>query len=78
MEDGGQRRARVLDVDVDVAGRQRAFADQRAAEIQAAIDGQPGLALDRLRDDLPEDQLLGEVLRADDDHRTLAEDARDR
>ena len=67
MKDRRQRRAGVLDVHVDVAGEERAIADQRAAEIQPALHRQPGLALDGLRDDLAEDQLLGEVLRADDD-----------
>ena len=32
------------------------IADQRAAQIQPAIDRQAGLALDRLRDSLAEDQ----------------------
>ena len=67
MEDGRQRGAGVFDIDVDVAGEQRAIADQRAAEIQPAIDRQAGVALDRLRQQLAEHQLLGEVLRADDD-----------
>ena len=38
MKDRRQRRAGVLDVDVDVAGHQRAIADQRAAQIQPALD----------------------------------------
>src|SRR5262252_891334 len=45
----------------------RAIADERAAQVQAAVDGQPGMALDRLCDQLTENQLFGEVLRADDD-----------
>jgi hypothetical protein len=66
-EDRGQRRAGVLDIHVDIAAEQRAIADQRAAEIQSPLDRQARLALDRLRDDLAENDLLGEVLRADDD-----------
>ena len=64
MEDGGERRPGVFDVDVDIAAEQRAIADQRAAEIQPPIDRYPGLPLDRLRDQLAENILLGEVLRA--------------
>ena len=44
MEDRGQRGAGVLDVDVDVAGAQRAIADERAAEIQPALDLQTASA----------------------------------
>ena len=69
MEDRGQRGARVLDVHVDVARPQRAVADQGAAEIQPAIDRHPALPLDRLRDELAENVLLGEILRADHDRR---------
>ena len=37
--------------------------------LKLPLDAQPGLALDRLRHQLAEDVLLGEVLRADDDRR---------
>ena len=66
MEDGGERRAGVLDVDIDVAGHQRAIADERASEIQPALDRQPGVALDGFGDDLAKNHLLGEIFRADD------------
>ena len=68
MEDRRQRGSGVFDVDIDVAGQERAIADQRTAQIETPPDGQAGVALDRLRDDLAENQLLGEVLRSDDDH----------
>ena len=68
MEDGGQRGARVLDVDIDVARAQRPIADERAAEIEPAFDLDTRLRLDRLREELAEQDLLGEVLRADADH----------
>ena len=71
-EDRGQRGAGVLDVDVDLAGRERAVADERAAKIQLASHRQSRLTLDRLRDDLTQNQLLREVLRADDDRRLLS------
>ena len=67
LEDGGQRGAAVFDVQVDVAGLNRAVADERAAEIEPPIDGKPCVALDRLRHQLAENHLLGEVLGADDD-----------
>jgi hypothetical protein len=62
MEDGGERRARVLDVDVDVAGHQRAIADERASEIQPALNRQAGVALNGFGDELAENHLLGEIL----------------
>ena len=48
-------------------GIERPVADQGAAQIQPAVDRQAGVALDRLRQQLAENHLLGEVLRADDD-----------
>ena len=71
LEDRHQRRPRVLDVDVDLAREQRAVAEV-AAELEAALDPQPGPPLDRLRDQLAEDHLLGEVLRPDGDARARA------
>ena len=43
------------------------MADQRAAEIRAALDAQPGAGFDVLRQKLGEDDLFREKLRADDD-----------
>ena len=63
-EDRGQRRARVLDVDVDVAGADRAVADERAAQIQAPLDDDAA-RFERLRQQFAEKDLLGEVLRPD-------------
>ena len=40
LEDGGQRGAAVLDIQVDVTGLNRAVADECAAKIQPAIHGQ--------------------------------------
>ena len=64
MENGGQRGARVFHVRVDVAVQQGAVANQRATEIHASLDGN-SFPFDRLRHDFAENQLLGEVLRAD-------------
>src|SRR5262249_59084792 len=54
------------DVDVELAGAQRGVADERAAELEAPLDPHPG-PLDRLRHELADQPLLGEVLGADDD-----------
>ena len=67
MKDRRKRRAGVLDVDVHVARQKGAIADERAAKIQPAGDGEAGVALYRLRQEFPEDHLLGKVLRTDDD-----------
>ena len=53
MEDGRHRRARVLDIHVEVAGSKRAIADERAAEIQLANDRHAAFGFDRLRDSSP-------------------------
>src|SRR5262249_55501818 len=50
---------------IDLAGAQCGIAHEGAAEIELALDRQPG-GLDHLRQQLAEDTLLGEVLRADD------------
>ena len=65
MENRGERGAGVFDIHVDVAPRQRAVADQRAAQIEAPFHGESRLTLDRLRKDLAEHELLGEILRSD-------------
>ncbi len=67
MKDGRQRRAGIFDVGVDVAGQHRAIADQGAAEVQPAIHPEAGIAFDRLRQQLAEHELFGEIFRADHD-----------
>ena len=67
MEDRRQRRARVFRIDVDVAGPQRAVADERAAEIQLARDRECASRFERLRQQFAEDDLFGEILGPDDD-----------
>jgi hypothetical protein len=67
MEHGGQRRPDVLDVRVDIARDERPIADQGAAKIQTAIDRQPRVALDGLREQFTKHQLFGEILRPDPD-----------
>src|SRR5439155_1559627 len=66
LQHRGQRRPRVLDVRVDLPRADRRVADERAAEVEPALRPEPHV-LDRLREQLAEDALLGEVLRADDD-----------
>src|SRR5439155_7963282 len=66
LQHRGQRRPRVLDVRVDLPGTYRRVADERPAEVEAPLGPEPD-DLDRLREELAEDALLGEVLRADND-----------
>src|SRR5207247_1548631 len=66
LQHRGQRRPRVLDVHVDLPRTDRRVADERAPEVEPTLRPEPH-ALDRLREQLAEDALLGEVLRAADD-----------
>ena len=68
VEHGGDGRAGVFDVQVDVTRAQRAVADECAAEVQLAHDRE-AFGLDRLRQQLSQHDLFGEVLRSDDDAR---------
>src|SRR5262249_35544434 len=65
LQHRGERGAGVLDVDVDLARTQSRVAHEGAAEIELAVDGD-ARPLENLRHQLPEDALLGEVLRPDD------------
>ena len=51
-------------IEVDLLFLERLVRDQRAAQIDLALDLDAG-GLERLRVDLGDDELLGEVLRAD-------------
>src|SRR5690606_32243031 len=66
-EDVRPQRARVVDVHVELSACERAKRDRRA-EADPLLGGRT-LRLDALRDQLREDELLREVLRADDIHR---------
>ena len=77
LEDRGEGRARVLDVHVDAARNQRLVAQERPAQIELAVDREPG-ALDLLRHQLSQDALLGEVLRADYDRGAVPAAGRER
>src|SRR6185369_3175089 len=72
-----QRGAGIFDIRVDLAGHERVVREI-AAELEAALDRETGTILDRLRDDLAEDDLLGKVLRADRDRLRRAGMKRDR
>ena len=74
LEDGGEGGAGVLDVGVDAAAGEGLLADVAAGEVEAAVDalgmafgGEDGF--DLLGEEFAEDDLLGEVLGADDDAR---------
>jgi hypothetical protein len=65
VEDGGQGRAGVFDVEIEVAGEERLLAKERAAEIGFAIDVYSGAGFDVLGEKLGENDLLGEKFGAD-------------
>ena len=67
MHDRRPDRARVVDVDVEIARGERVERDRRA-ERRHAARREAGLRRDVLAEDLGEDVLLGERLRADRDH----------
>jgi hypothetical protein len=64
VQHGDQRRAGVLRIQVDLAALQGRHRDVGGAEVQLARDVQAGV-LEALRVELAQDELLGEVLRAD-------------
>ena len=68
VKDRRDRGARVLHVDVNVARSQRPVADKRTAQIELAHHWR-AFGLNRLRQDFPQDDLFGEVLRSNDDLR---------
>ena len=74
LEDCGERGAGVFDVGVDAAAGEGLLADVAAGEVEAAVDSL-GMAFggvdgfDFLGEEFAEDDLLGEVLGADDDAR---------
>src|SRR5699024_1759312 len=66
LEDLGETGAGVLGVHRDFAFDERLVGDLGAAEVHAVLGGDPGV-LEHLEVHLAEDELLGEVLGADDD-----------
>ena len=66
LQDRGQGRPGVLGVEVDLPAHEGVVADERSPEVKAPFHGDPA-RLELLRQDLPQDVLLGEVLRADHD-----------
>src|SRR5581483_545752 len=64
LEDSRQRRAGVFDVRVDLARDERVVREI-APEVEAPLDRQARARFDRLRHDLAQNDLLGEILRAD-------------
>ncbi len=71
VEDGSEGRARVLDIEVEVAGEERFLAEERAAEIRFAFDVDASAGFDVLGEELREDDLLREKFGADDEVRLL-------
>src|SRR5207245_1183714 len=63
-EDRGERGPGVLGIEAELAGLQRLVADERATQVQPAVDAHAA-GLETLGGDLAQDDLLGEVLRPD-------------
>src|SRR5579863_10099647 len=62
FKNGGQGRACVFRIHIDVAGDHRLLGQKRAAQIELAADVPVETIFEVLRDDLSEDELLAEVL----------------
>src|ERR1700690_2417291 len=67
FQNGRQRGAAVLRINVDLAGQQGLVRHKRPAQVQLALDRRSQPVFEMLGDDLSQQHLLGEVLRADDD-----------
>ena len=67
FENRGERRARVFGINIDASGKNALMRDVGAAEIKPALDGKVSLVFDLLRNQLAEDDLLGEIFASDDD-----------
>src|SRR5579864_2058476 len=67
LQDGRQRGSGVLRVNVDLPVDERLVREQRAAEVQLALDLLPQPPLELLGDDLAEHELFGKILRPDHD-----------
>ena len=67
VEDGGEGRAGVLDVEVEVSCEKSFVNEERATEIGLANDGNAGAGFDVLREEFGEDHLLREELGTDSD-----------
>src|SRR6202158_2999196 len=71
VEDGGEGRAGVFDIEGEIPGEERFLAEERAAEIRFAFDVDAGAGFDVLGEELREDDLLGEKFGTDGDVRLL-------
>ena len=67
----------ILGIQIDVSAHERLMRQHRPAQVEFAIHGAAKTMFQMLRDDLAEDDLLGEILRADRDRMFLraADDA---
>ena len=67
FQDGRQRGPRVLGIEIDVPAHERLMRQQGPAQVELTIHPTAKTMFQMLRDDLAEDDLLGEILRADRD-----------
>ena len=64
---GGERRTRVFDIEIELAGLHGFVNEERAAEVGFALDGDAGFGFDVLSEKFGEDDLFSEEFGADDD-----------
>ncbi len=67
VEDSGERRAGVFNIEIEVAGFEGSVNEERAAEVGLAHDGDSRAGFDVLGEEFRKDDLLGEELGADGD-----------
>ena len=67
FQDGGEGRAGVFRINIDAAAENCLMANVAAGQVEAALDREMSFVFDLLGNDLPEDQLFGEIFGADDD-----------
>src|SRR5580698_361843 len=64
LQNGGERRPRVFRIEIDPAAEESLVRQERASQIQIAIDSSMKTKREVLRNDLAQYNLLGEVLRS--------------
>src|SRR6266404_2354855 len=78
FEDGGEGRAGVLRIEVDPTGQDCLVTYESARQIETALHFEMSTPFDDLREHLAQNQLLGEILAADDNATRTTTAAKDR
>src|SRR5439155_20499745 len=66
FQDRSQRGSGVFGIDIDAAGQNALMRNVGPAQIKTPLDGKMSFVFDLLRDDFAENDLLSEILAADD------------